>query len=117
MNLGRVIGNIWATQKYPGIEDLPMLLVQPVTGDLEAVGQPIVAVDTVGAGRPGEVVFYITSYEAVIAADRTLVPLDAAICGIVDLVQYHADRDRGIEPRTHDIDAILSGGAVAGRQS
>ena len=33
MNLGRVIGKVWATQKHPGSEGLKMLLVQPITAE------------------------------------------------------------------------------------
>lgn len=47
------------------------------------VGMPIAVVDTIGAG-PGEKVLYITAYEAVIPYHRDMVPIDAALIGIVD---------------------------------
>ena len=106
MNLARVIGTIWATQKIKGLEDATIQLIQPVTGELEPTGSPIAAVDTVGAGRIGEVVFYVTSYEAVLATRRKLVPVDAAICGIVDYVQYHPSGGAGHRKST-DAEAIL----------
>ena len=65
MILGRVIGTIWATRKVPHLEGATMQIVQPLTAELTPAGEPIVALDTVGAG-PGELIFYVTSYEAVI---------------------------------------------------
>ncbi|MEJ2054280.1 MAG: EutN/CcmL family microcompartment protein, partial [Calditrichaceae bacterium] len=65
MNLARVIGTIWATQKDPNLNGLKMQVIQPVNVHEKATGSPIIAVDTVGAGV-GEVVYYVTAYEAVI---------------------------------------------------
>lgn len=84
MNLGRVIGSIWATRKHAGLDGTKMLLVQPLTTEQEPVGRPLAAFDAVGAG-PGELVFYVLQYEATLAfPERGLVPIDAAITGIVD---------------------------------
>ncbi len=85
MNLGRVIGTIWATKKYEALEHQKMQLLQPLKFNLEKDGDPIIVVDTIGAG-PGEVVFYITSSEAVIPMDVDMAPVDAAIVGIVDSI-------------------------------
>ena len=59
MNLGRVIGNIWATRKYPALEGRRMLIVQPLTFTGAPTGAPIIALDTVDAGQ-GDVVIYST---------------------------------------------------------
>jgi ethanolamine utilization protein EutN len=91
MNLARVTGTLWATRKYDEAEGATLQLIQPLNDDLEPLGRPIVAADTVGAG-PGELVFYTTAYEAVIPfltrkggkGLGTLVPLDASIVGIVE---------------------------------
>jgi len=88
MNLGRVVGNVWAARKLEGFEGAKLMIVQPVDDGLRPKGTPLVAVDTVGAG-PGEVVFYVTAREAVIAFKRDLdhlTPCDAAITGIVEQV-------------------------------
>jgi ethanolamine utilization protein EutN len=61
------------------------MIVQPLNGDLEKTGDPIIAVDTVGSG-PGEVVYYITASEAVIPLPVDMAPVDASIVGIVDSV-------------------------------
>ena len=85
MLLGKVIGTIWATKKYETLKSYKMQFVQPINSKFEKIGDPIVAVDTIGAG-PGEIVFYATSSEAVIAMDVDMAPVDASIVGIVDSV-------------------------------
>lgn len=87
MELGRVIGTIWATKKYESLKSYKMQFVQPLNAKLEKIGEPIIAVDTIGAG-PGEVIFYATSSEAVIAMDVDMAPVDASIVGIVDSLHY-----------------------------
>lgn len=85
MYLGRVIGTIWATKKYESLMGKKMQFVQPLNGELEELGDPIVAIDTVGAG-PGEIVYYITASEAAIPLNVGLAPVDASIVGIVDSI-------------------------------
>jgi microcompartment protein CcmK/EutM len=85
MLLGKVIGTIWATRKYETLKSYKMQFVQPLNAMLEELGDPIVAIDTIGAG-PGEIIFYATSSEAVIAMDVDIAPVDASIVGIVDSV-------------------------------
>jgi ethanolamine utilization protein EutN len=86
MNLARVIGTIWATQKDPNLNGLKMQVIQPVNVHEKATGSPIIAVDTVGAGV-GEVVYYVTAYEAVIPLEKKPALSDASIVGIVDRVE------------------------------
>ena len=85
MYLGKVIGTIWATKKYPALVGSKMQFVQPLNAELEKTGKPLVAVDTVGAG-PGEIIYYITASEAVIPLDADMAPVDASIVGIVDSI-------------------------------
>ncbi|HKB87597.1 MAG TPA: EutN/CcmL family microcompartment protein [Ignavibacteriaceae bacterium] len=85
MFLGNVIGNIWATRKYSAINSFKLMIVQPINSDYEDIGEPIVAVDTVGAG-PGETIIYITASEAVIPLPVDMAPVDASIVGIVDTI-------------------------------
>lgn len=93
--LARVMGTLWATSKYPDLEGATLQVVQPLTCALEPSGAPFIAVDTVGAGE-GEVVFYVTAYEAVIPYPRDLVPIDASIVGIVEGIELS---DRSLRPR------------------
>ncbi len=85
MFLGKVIGNVWATRKYDALNSFKMMFVQPINSDNVNVGEPIVAIDTVGAGR-GETIFYITASEAVIPLPVDFAPVDASIVGIVDSI-------------------------------
>jgi ethanolamine utilization protein EutN len=83
--LGKVIGNIWATQKYETLKSFKMLLVQPINANYTEIGEPIIAIDTVGAGS-GEIIFYITASEAVIPLPVDFAPVDASIVGIIDSI-------------------------------
>jgi len=85
MYFGKVIGNVWATKKYEALFSMKMMIVQPISAELENLGEPIIAVDTVGAG-PGEIVVYITASEAVIPLPVDFAPVDASIVGIVDTI-------------------------------
>lgn len=87
MNLGRVIGSVWATRKDPSLEGKPMLLVQPLRADGTARGRPLAALDTADAG-PGDRVLYVTSAEAALPfrPPQELTATDATIVGVVDSV-------------------------------
>ncbi len=86
MNLAKVIGTIWATQKDKNLEGLKMQLIQPITPAHKNDGRAIIAVDTVGAGI-GAIVFYVTAYEAVLPLAHKLSLVDASIVGIVDRIE------------------------------
>lgn len=86
MNLAKVIGTIWSTQKDPMLNGLKMQVIQPYDSKKNKIGGPIIAVDSVGAGA-GEVVFYVTSSEAVIPLENKPALTDATIIGIVDKVE------------------------------
>lgn len=85
MYLGRVIGTIWATKKYDAVTGYKMQFVQPLNANLAKIGDPIIALDTVGAG-PDEIIYYVTASEAVIPLDVDMAPVDASIVGIVDSI-------------------------------
>ncbi len=85
MFFAKVIGTVWATRKDQSLESLKLQFIQPLNARREIVGDPIVAVDTVGAG-PGETVFYITAREATIPLPVEMAPVDASIVGIVDRI-------------------------------
>jgi ethanolamine utilization protein EutN len=84
----KVIGTIWATRKDENLRSFKLQLIQPLSALRESVGDPIVAVDTVGAGA-GETVFYITAREATIPLLVEMAPVDASIVGIVDRIDVH----------------------------
>lgn len=88
MNLAKVIGTIWATQKDPQLNNLKMLLIQPLDSNKKERGKPIIALDSVGAGS-GEIIMYITSSEAVIPLRNKPALSDATIVGIVDDIEVY----------------------------
>jgi microcompartment protein CcmK/EutM len=83
MQLGRVVGNVVSTRKDGSLVGLTLLLVQPMNAAGEAVGRPIVAADSVGAGA-GEAVFFVRGREAAFPFSPVEPPVDAGIVGIVD---------------------------------
>lgn len=86
MYLGTVIGTVVATRKDEGLVGTKLLITRQVNEARKPVGQPFVAVDTVGAGV-GELVLYVTGSVAPHAVRRGSVPVDAAIVGIVDRLE------------------------------
>ncbi len=87
MQLGEVIGTVVATVKYPGLEGVRLLIVQPLDRDRRPAGRPVVAADAVHMAGPGDMVYFIGIREAALALPVPFVPVDHAICGIVDHVE------------------------------
>jgi ethanolamine utilization protein EutN len=83
MRIGRIIGTVVATRKDEKLVGTKLMITQPLTFKLEAQGEPIIAVDTVGAGI-GEIILYTTGTAGRIAARKLDAPIDASIVGIVD---------------------------------
>jgi ethanolamine utilization protein EutN len=93
MLFGRVKGTAICTVKYPGIEGLKLLIVQPLNKHLEPLGPLQVAADVVDAG-PGDLCVMVRSREAALAMpDVKFVPIDLALVGIVDELEVHPDGD------------------------
>ena len=85
MKLGRVIGSVMCTHKVDSFEGVKLLLLQPVNEKLQAVGDALIACDSVQAG-PGDLVLWEGGREAALALENWYNPSDAAIMGIVDQV-------------------------------
>jgi ethanolamine utilization protein EutN len=81
--IGKVIGTVVATRKDENLVGTKLMITQPLNMDLKAKGDPIIAVDTVGAGI-GELVIYSKGTAARIAARKMDSPIDIAIVGIID---------------------------------
>ena len=92
MKLAKVIGTVVATKKSEPLQNLKILMIQPLDESLRPVGGAIAAVDVVQAG-PGEIVYYTLAREAAFALPDPNSPVDAAITGIVDQVNLE---DQGI---------------------
>jgi ethanolamine utilization protein EutN len=50
MQLGRVVGHAVSTVKHPTLQGWRLLVVQLLTGDGKADGEPLLAIDSLGAG-------------------------------------------------------------------
>jgi ethanolamine utilization protein EutN len=83
--LARVIGNVVATVKDPGLEAEKLLVIQPMNPERKPEGDPLIAVDSAGVGV-GEDVFYVCGKEASFAFLPKVVPADVSIVGKVDAV-------------------------------
>lgn len=90
MRTAIVIGTIVATRKEEGLVGSKLLLTQPVNIDREPIGEPFIAVDTVGAGI-GEFVMFSTGTASRNAANKPKSSIDAAIVGIIDAVDIRTD--------------------------
>jgi len=90
MLLGRVIGQVVPCIVTPGLEGVPMLLVQPLDKTLKPKGKAIVAADSTRMAGLGELVSYEGGREAAMALDPSFVPVDHAIIAIVDGVNITA---------------------------
>ncbi len=77
MIIGEVIGNVWATKKYDGLEGLKFLIVKTETNGkmvaFDAVGGGIGEKGIVASGGAARTIYKMQ--------DR---PVDAAIIGIID---------------------------------
>ncbi|HSB12103.1 MAG TPA: EutN/CcmL family microcompartment protein [Blastocatellia bacterium] len=85
MQLARVLGTVVATVKSDSLEGRKLLVIQPLDSRLDRKGEPMVAIDSVGAGV-GEIVFWCRGREASFPFLPAEVPSDCTIVGIVDSV-------------------------------
>lgn len=90
MQTGIVIGTIVATRKDSRLVGHKLLVTQPVDMNREPKGEPVIAVDTVGAGI-GEYVFFTEGTAARYAANQKESPIDAAVVGIIDGMDLRLD--------------------------
>ena len=83
MQIARVIGTVVSTVKNEALDGRKLLIVQTLDADLKDKGQPMVALDSVGAGV-GELVFWCRGKEASFPFKREEIPTDCTIVGIID---------------------------------
>jgi len=89
LDLARVIGCIVATQKDQSLVGCKLCVIQPIDQDLNPKGSPLVATDSTAMRGEGEIVYYVSSGDAVpTGPEGRKMPVDAAIVGIVDTVDY-----------------------------
>lgn len=87
MMLGRVVGEVVATQKHDSHRGRKVLVVQPVEPDGSERGSPVLALDAVDAGVGDRVLVVQEGYAAMTAAGRPNSPIDMTIVAVVDAVE------------------------------
>jgi ethanolamine utilization protein EutN len=88
MLIGRVIGDIVATQKAPSHEGRKILVVQPLNLDGSERGDVMLALDAVDAGVGDRVLVVTEGWSAMTSVERPQSPIDNAVIGVVDSVAF-----------------------------
>jgi ethanolamine utilization protein EutN len=87
MLIGRVVGELVATQKHASHEGRKLLLVQPLNLDGSNRGDAIVALDAVDAGIGDRVLIAMEGFSAMTAVGRPNSPIDTAVIGFIDAIE------------------------------
>src|SRR5579872_217782 len=85
MYLGRVVGCVCATVKSPGLTGQRLLVIQPLTPEMQTTGKRLICLDSTGAGA-GEIIYWVRGKEASFPFLPTEVPADTTVVGIVDSI-------------------------------
>ncbi len=93
MQLGKVIGCVWATVKNANLQGERLLLVQPVNHRGKPFGRAIVCTDVTGSAGAGELVYWVRGREAAHAYRPREVTADQTIVAIVDELHVEEDGD------------------------
>ncbi len=91
MFVARVTGSLVSTHKVQAMVGQKLLVVEPLRvnehdqSDLQPTGRTFIVVDPLGAGV-GEIVLCVQGSSARFTPETKMLPIDAAIVGIVDTV-------------------------------
>ena len=91
MLIGKVVGDVVATQKTPSHVGRKILIVQPLQLDGSDRGEAVLALDSVDAGVGDRVLLVTEGFSAMTAVGRPNSPIDMAVIGIIDTVDLVAD--------------------------
>ncbi len=91
MLIGRIIGDVVATQKAPSHEGCKILVVQPLNLDGSDRGDAVLALDAVDAGIGERVLIVTEGFSAMTAVERPNSPIDMAVIGVIDSVDLVED--------------------------
>ena len=86
MLIGKVVGDIVATQKAPSHEGQKVLLVQPLNLDGTDRGDAVLALDAVDAGVGDKVLVVAEGWSAMTSVGRVQAPIDMAVVGVIDTI-------------------------------
>ncbi|MDC7288282.1 EutN/CcmL family microcompartment protein [Blautia schinkii] len=90
MEIGRVIGNVWATKKDEGISGQKLLVIDIMRSRNPEKESLMVAADVTGAGV-GDMVLVLRGTPARMIVGDGRTPVDAAVVAIIDSLEI---RDR-----------------------
>jgi len=94
MLIARVVGSVVSTHKNGKLEGAKLLLAQPLDLDGKDRGPAVIAIDAVDAGVGDRVLLVLDGKAAMLALDRGLAGVDAAIVGVVDAVDIPGEPAR-----------------------
>ena len=87
MLIGRVIGDVVATQKDASHRGRKILVVQPLQLDESDRGEPVLALDAVDAGVGDRVLLATEGFSAMTTVGRPHSPIDMAVIGVIDQIE------------------------------
>jgi len=90
MLLGRVIGTVVPAMLVDELAATPLLWIQPLDGEGNPDGDPLVCADGTRMAGPGQVIYWVASREAALTLNPSFVPVDDAIVGLVDDVRRYS---------------------------
>ena len=91
MLIGRVIGDVVATQKVASHDGRKILVVQPLQLDGSDRGDPVLALDSVDAGIGDRVLLTTEGFSAMTAVGRPNSPIDSAVIGVIDSIELEGE--------------------------
>lgn len=91
MIIGRIVGNVVATQKSPSHVGRKILAVQPLNLDGSDRGEIVLALDAVDAGVGDKVLVVQEGFSAMTAVGRPSSPIDMAVVGVIDTIDLVDD--------------------------
>ncbi len=90
MDIGRVVGSLWATKKDENMNGQKLLVLRILLERGREKPELVVAADIIGAGV-GDLVLVVRGGSARHAVKNPNCPIDAAIVGIVDSIEVEED--------------------------
>jgi|SRR5579872_6213100 len=97
MMIARVIGELVATEKHSSHHGQKALVVQPLELDGSDRGTPVIAFDAVDAGVGDQVLLVMEGFSAMTAVGRPESPIDMAVIGVIDRVDFLTPAPAGPE--------------------
>jgi ethanolamine utilization protein EutN len=85
--IARVVGTVVASQKQESHEGKKILLLQPLDLEDQPMGDVVVALDAVDAGVGDRVLAVQEGFSAMTSVGHVESPIDAAVIGVVDVVE------------------------------